>query len=215
MVARGGRTATPALARRRSLAPPAPRPTLRRLACPPFAPEDHRHAARDAAAPRHAYGPNACIICTRIAVEVCRAHGVKAEPLAVALDFTTDQVEGRLGFEPDGVPVGNYNAHVVCIVERRQLIDLTLDQVQNAQLGVVLEPTVLTIPHGFMRGGTVETTINGVHVQYEAHPEERGYLHLEDWNDRPERERVQTLVEAALRGAPIKRLPDRRGRARG
>jgi hypothetical protein len=52
-----------------------------------------------------------------------------------------------------------------------------------------------------MRGGAIETTINGVRVRYEAHPEERGYLRLEDWNDRPERERVQPLVEAALRRA--------------
>jgi hypothetical protein len=145
-----------------------------------------------------AYGPGRCIVCTRIAIEVCRARGVRAEPLAVAVDFTTHLVEGRLGFEPDGVPPGNWNAHLVCIIDRCRLVDLTLDTAASPPLGLHLEPVVLTVPSGFMRGGTVETTINGTRVRYEAHPEERGFLRLEDWNDRPERERVQPLVERLL-----------------
>jgi hypothetical protein len=150
---------------------------------------------------RAAYGPGRCIIATRIAIEVCRSRGVRAEPVAVSVDLRRGIAEGRLGFEPHGVPHGHWNAHLVAIVDGRRLLDLTLDTASSPTLGFHLRPIAIPAPPGFERGGIADAVVHGTMVRYEAHPEERGFLLLEDWNDRPERMRVQPLVERRLRSA--------------
>lgn len=136
-----------------------------------------------------AYGLGRCIIATRIAVELAREAGLTAVPLAVAVDLTTPTVGARLGFEPpEMVPPGNWNGHLVCILGRRQLIDLTLDTA--AMPGFHPQPLSLEIDKRFPAGGVAEASQGEIRIRYAAHPNERGFLNLEDWNDKPERDRV-------------------------
>ena len=107
-------------------------------------------------------------MCRRIGVEVCRARGVPAEPLAVAADIdATGSLKGGSASTPDGVDSAT-GAHVVCVVERRRLVDLTPDQVIGAGLGMDLEPIALTVPAGFIRGGSDDD--QGTRVRYPGTP---------------------------------------------
>jgi hypothetical protein len=55
--------------------------------------------------------------------------------------------------------------HVVAAVERRLLLDLTLDQCSAPEHEVVLTPGVFYgLPPGFERGGAVSYPVNGCDV---------------------------------------------------
>jgi len=170
---------------------------------------------------RRDYGPNACIICTRIAVESFRKRGIRAQPLAVTATIYNPSwtrylsAHDHAGAEHDlqahrvvlgfsgNAPPGTWDGHVVCIVEGRTLLDLTLDQVNEFGHGFDVTPAHLPIPRGLLRGGSVCFTSRGCHVQYDAKPVERAYLTFEDWSDRTERAPVMRLVDALLRaGTP-------------
>lgn len=162
------------------------------------------------------FGANACIVATRVAVEVLRHHGVRVEPLAVQVDIYNpayvENVErgksadaiasdpdcwsAQLGFTAQPQADGELDMHVVAVVERRLLLDLTLDQCSAPEHDVRLTPGVFYgLPPGFERSGTVSYPVNGCAVAYEAHPEEKAYLTAPDWTDRARR---QPFVEATL-----------------
>ena len=86
--------------------------------------------------------------------------------------------------------------HVVAAVERRLLLDLTLDRCSSPEHEVELPPGLFNeLPPTFLRGGRVQHRVNGCDVVYEAHPEERGYLKPPDWTDRVRR---QSFIDASL-----------------
>ena len=146
-----------------------------------------------------AYGTGRCIVATRVAVELARENGIAASPLPVSVDVGSEgkPLWGRLGFEPpDQVPPGNWNGHLVCILEQTRLLDLTLDTVRGP--GGQLQPTTIEVPFAFRKGGAVETSLNGIAVRYEAHPEELDYLRREDWTDVPERDRALTVLRSRI-----------------
>lgn len=167
---------------------------------------------------RATFGANACIVATRVAVEVLRHSGVRVQPLAVHVDvFNPPYVEraqagdddplrdprcwsARLGFTGEPQTGDRVDMHVVAIVEDRLVLDLTLDQCSTPEHDVDLPPGVFYgLPRGFVRGGQVEYMVNGCAVVYEAHPDERGYLAAPDWTDRVRRQRFvdQTLARLA------------------
>jgi hypothetical protein len=152
-----------------------------------------------------ALGTDSCIACTRIAVDTLREFGVRAQPLAVEVtvhnaaaaahiergepEGTFDDREARsfgLGFAPHDLGDDIYNGHVVCIVERRVMLDLTLPQASHPEHGVQLPPaTFEPLPADFVKGGgAVFSAPGGCVVVYRAHPEERGFLALPHWTDR-------------------------------
>ena len=160
------------------------------------------------------FGANACILATRVAVDVLRHHGVRVEPLAVHVEvfnpayvqrIERDEAElaitdptcwsARLGFT-GGQPADRVDMHVVVAVERRLLLDLTLDQCSVPERDVVLKPGGFDgLPRTFVRGGRAVYHVNGCNVVYEAHPEEKGYVAMPDWTDRVRR---QSFVDATL-----------------
>jgi hypothetical protein len=146
-----------------------------------------------------AYGRGRCIVCTRVALEVAREQGLRADPVPVAVDLESELGEGRMGFEPPAaVPAGNWNGHLVCVLENRRLVDMTLDTATDSARGFDLKPIAFEVSRDFTSGGIAGTSVGKTRVRYEAHPEEKGFLSLEDWNDRPERDRTLDLVRRRL-----------------
>lgn len=142
-----------------------------------------------------AYPPNACIICTRIAVEMCRQRRIPATALPVSVKVENEIAETTLGFSEDGVAFGNVNIHLVVVIDRSRLLDLTIDQINDPTYGVSVSPVVLDVDKNFLAGRSSITTVqNGVTLTYTAHPEDKQHLTKEDWNDVPERERVMRLL---------------------
>ena len=80
--------------------------------------------------------------------------------------------------------------------ERRRLVDLTLDTATMP--GLDSRPASLKINAEFVAGGVAETSQGEIQIRYEAHPDERGFLKLEDWNDKPERDRLLPRLRQAL-----------------
>jgi hypothetical protein len=160
------------------------------------------------------FGANACIVATRVALEVLRHYRVRVQPLAVhvevwnpaaveAIDRGEDPAElgppcrvMQLGFTDQPQPDDTVDMHVVVAVEDRLLLDLTLDQCSAPEHGIELPPGIFHgLPPKFVRGGRVDFRVKGCQVVYEAHPDEKGYLIAPDWTDRSRR---QPFVEATL-----------------
>jgi hypothetical protein len=92
------------------------------------------------------YGVDSCIASTRIATEWLRAHGVRARPLKVQVEVYTHAMARRIigdgqtlpgsdewsigvGLPGDLLAPNKWAGHLVCVVEGRIVVDLSIDQV--------------------------------------------------------------------------------------
>lgn len=161
------------------------------------------------------YGPSACILATRVAVDVLRAHGVRVQPVAVHVEvFNPAYVEhiergeheaietdprcwsAQLGFTGEEQGDDRVDMHVVAVVEDRLLLDLTLDQCSRPEHDVVLTPGIFEgLSPEFARGEPKSYPVHGCSVVYEAHPEEKGFLASPYWTESAVR---QPFVDATL-----------------
>lgn len=149
------------------------------------------------------YGQRRCIVCTRVAIEACQAVELKASPVAVKVDVVTPSgFEGHMGFEPLGaVNPGDWNGHLVAVIENRVLLDLTLDSMRVPDADLYPGPVIAPVNAKFAKGQMATIKIDdGLEVTYTAPPENRECLTREDWGDRPERERVLPAVRRPLSG---------------
>jgi hypothetical protein len=155
------------------------------------------------------FGTNACIVATRVAVEVLRACNIRAQPLPVHVEVFnaaaaelvqagrgdlvhTDPVawSAQLGFTGEPQAHGLLDLHLVAVAQDEMLVDLTLDQCNAPERGVRLSPGVFHgLPKGFTKGGRQSYPVNdGCVVVYDAHPEGKTFLSAPDWTDRGRRQ---------------------------
>ena len=147
------------------------------------------------------YGPRRCVVCTRVAIEACRAVGLKASPCAVEVDIVMPSgFEAHMGFEPSGaMRPGDWNGHLVAVIENRALLDLTLDSMTVPDADLYPGPFTAPVDAKFAEGQVTTFEVGGgIEVTYTPHPENREFLTREDWGDRLERERVLPGVLANL-----------------
>jgi len=149
-------------------------------------------------------GRGTCILHTRIATLLARKAGVRARPLTCALtvanaewlalaeelDRMPDVEEWRGGEWALGIGQGKapgqkgYDGHVVVVVEDRWVLDLTLDQANRPQHGIEVRPGYFRVERDWLRGGRrIAFRRNGAFIQYEARPEDRGFLAVPDWTE--------------------------------
>lgn len=161
------------------------------------------------------YGPSACILTTRVAVDVLRAYGVRVQPVAAHVEVFNPAYVGhvergepeaaetdprcwsaRLGFTGEEQEDDRIDIHVVAVVEDRLLLDLTLDQCSRPEHDVVLTPGIFEgLSPAFVRGEPISYPVHGCSVVYEAHPEEKGFVTSPYWTERAVR---QPFVDATL-----------------
>jgi hypothetical protein len=156
-----------------------------------------------AAMTAHGLARRTCIAHTRVAPIVARQAGYRAEPLACQLvvlngkafaratelgrELTADEYQDGDGMWSLGIGYGQspgtkgYDAHVVTIVERKYVLDLTLDQATRPQHDIHLRPGWFPMPDGFMAGDSAPGVVNGSFVRYTAMPEDRKFLTVPDW----------------------------------
>jgi hypothetical protein len=166
-----------------------------------------------------ALGADSCIACTRIAVDTLRTFGVRAKPLAVevvihnadaAAHIERGEPEAaqhdpaawslQLGFVPDDLGDHIYNGHVVCLVEQRRILDLTLGQASRPERGVNLGPGVFgPLPSDFETTGSSFPVTGGCVAVYRPHTNERGFLPLPHWADRSFSQPFVRRIVASLR----------------
>jgi len=144
-----------------------------------------------------------CILFTRIAVDVCRKRGIGAKALSVSVAITADadpEVVILLGIEgqkPHDAPDDFWDGHLVAILDRRLLLDLSIDSIAQPEFGVEPEPFVAGVSPDFASGGMVDLPVRGGRAQYRAQPERKDYRDLPAW-ERGTEEAIARLADALL-----------------
>lgn len=148
-------------------------------------------------------GIDHCILFTRMAVDVCRKRGIGAKALPVSVAMTADAdpevkiLLGIEGHEPKDAPDDLWDGHLVAILDRRLLLDLSIDSVARPELGLVPEPFVAEVSPDFAAGGTVNLPVRGGTVRYRAQPERKDYRDLPAWEQATDDE-IARLADALL-----------------
>ena len=145
---------------------------------------------------KHATGPAECILLTRVAVDVCRACGVRAKPLAVTVEFHADRDPDaliRLGFPGDVAGDDIWDGHLVCIADRRLLLDLTIDSMVWPEVGLYPVPFCEPVRGNFLAGGQMTLPVRGGRATYTALPERRDYRSEPKWEQWPT-EKIDALA---------------------
>ena len=171
---------------------------------------------------------NACIGATRVAVDVFNRAGLEAAPLAVNLFVLNPALvdrlkrEGRLpssGKEldqwnaEDGACLrvvgcqkspGSWGGHLVAIVNRRWMVDLSLDQAEEPRRGIRLPRFVVwPAPRRFLSGWkALDLATRGrAGLIYEARPGDTSFQRTPAWN---RGDRIASLVTAILKRGPAR-----------
>jgi hypothetical protein len=145
------------------------------------------------------YAPNACILATRVGIEVLRYFGVPASAVSTALcvlnaEYITWQQAGSqeplppeahsIGVDPAAVPTQpRYRGHLVLVTDDNTMIDLTLPQVNRPHKGIELQPLVARVPKDFRTNTSWFATKNaGCEVAYQPF-DDRTYKEAPDWRN--------------------------------
>jgi hypothetical protein len=157
------------------------------------------------------WGPESCAVSTRIALDVCRAVGVSAKPLAVAVMAFN---EPAWPLFLDGVPVHEWppeawsvgidpeeRSHVVALVEGTTLLDLSADQLDRPEKRLrVPEPVVARVGPAFLTDGDHLglSDDEGTRLLYRRGGDLNWLHRSPDWTERRRR--------ASIVGALVRRL---------
>jgi len=104
-----------------------------------------------------------------------------------------------LGFEPTVLLPNRWPGHLVLIVERRLLWDLSIDQANRPQHGIVFDrPVVLPVTEPFLRDRERLTTawrtpIATLQLAYEARPGDKSFRKSPNWTEAQARVTVTTI----------------------
>lgn len=167
------------------------------------------------------YRPDCCIAATAILIDVLDYFRLTARPLSVIATVFNPAMSGRI--EREGMPTleeaerdwfpngcyslavgigdpepGKWPGHLVANLADKVLIDLTLDQADRPQHGIVLPmPVVAPFPPELLtEDGQMAGMVNGCRVVYEARPADRSFERSNDWRSR---KRHDAVVGAAIR----------------
>jgi hypothetical protein len=171
------------------------------------------------------YRPDCCIAATAILIDVLDYFRLTARPLSVIATVFNPAMSGRI--EREGMPTlkeaerdwfphgcyslavgsgdpepGKWPGHLVANLADRVLIDLTLDQADRPQHGIVLPmPILAPFPSEFLtEDGQMAGLVNGCRVVYEARPDDRSFERSNDWRSRKRRDAVVAAAVRRLKG---------------
>ncbi len=163
----------------------------------------------------HGISVDSCIASTRIGVEALRRIGIAAGPTAVKVaafnkeghramvaghpEWVREQRDGAygigIGYPTDGP---GWDGHLVITVERKWLLDLSIDQASRPEHGIVLKPFFTR--RAFTSKGVMLLRIpDGGALRYELDPDNKAYKHAPDWRLTKWGPIVKEIV-AAIRG---------------
>jgi hypothetical protein len=154
--------------------------------------------------------PDSCVIATRVFADALSTLGHRADGMAMQATILSpaavqhaqehdclrripdcpergDRALAVLGWDPDAPARGfmeSWSGHVVAVVRRQWLIDLSLPQVHRPELGLNIDaPLVVDLPPEFFKGGkTVELhEESGMWLLYHALPNAK-----DDWRESPD-----------------------------
>jgi hypothetical protein len=169
------------------------------------------------------YRPDCCIAATAILNEVLDYFRLTARPLSVIATVFNPVMSERIAqegmptleeAERDWFPKGCYSlavgagdrqpgkwpGHLVTVLGGQALIDMTLDQANRPQHGIVLPAPIIAplTPDFLTKEAGVAGMVNRCRVVYQARPDDRSFERSNDWKSRKRR--------AGVVGSAIRRL---------
>lgn len=146
-------------------------------------------------------GRNNCVGATAAAVDAYSRLGVMARPMAVRAELLLPGRHLTIGFSGAGLPDGEHDLHLICVVDGGALLDLSLDQ---ARLHEGFSADSLFIdyanvaPEFWSVGGTTSSGLGTGVVTYTNHEDARDYEDSSHWlDDRARKEIVDRVVRRA------------------
>jgi len=167
---------------------------------------------------------DSCIASTAIGLDVLTHFGVLAEPLAVrTLIFNeafASRIEGgaswpkgdeiKTWLEEDGsyslgigmgTPLpGHWAGHLVLLVEKKILIDLSIDQANRPQYNMKFDPFSVEVDNQFLRGIPKVFKHNGCVIRIDVLPNNMGYITSPDWIFVDRRKKTVDNIIRAIKG---------------
>lgn len=161
------------------------------------------------------YRVDSCILSTKIAVEVCRRLGVRAQALAVELiaavegntwrhsaigaNSSEDRFHVRLGTGSEDSPWSGRAGHIVALLDNsRLLLDLSLDQVSSLSHGLILTPRAFPVEKAMVKGAIHGRRFGDTALVYKPYPEDRSFVAHADWRSHGRSEPIVRRTLAAL-----------------
>jgi len=132
------------------------------------------------------HAPDSCLLTVRVLLSVLRivaehnnlpGHPLCPVPLQVLVSTETAHV---LVGRPSDQPL--WHGHVVALVGET-LVDASIDQASPYLGGVVVSPIVRIITPAFLSGESLSVSVAGVNYDYQACPENVGFLDTPAWLD--------------------------------
>lgn len=165
--------------------------------------------------------PNACILAARVGAEALRYFGVRVQVEPVSLGVLNAKLFAQMeagvdpadidwsdgswgvGINPDMLPTSTgpgWNGHLVLVVDKTMLMDLTLPQVNRPKFDIVLDPLIAKLDwEGFRRGERQGFSMNGCLVEYRRRSDlSASFRGAPDWT-RNHKEFVPTVI-ARMKG---------------
>jgi hypothetical protein len=162
---------------------------------------------------------DSCIATTAIVLDILTHYGILAEPLAVrTLIFNkpfADRIENGANWpkgdeihrwcEEDGSysvgigvgtqQPGKWAGHLVVLVEKQFLLDLSIDQAARPKYNMVLEPICVEIDESFLTGKPRVIRHNQCVIRIELLRENsKGYITSPDWTFANRRRKIVTNI---------------------
>lgn len=162
---------------------------------------------------------DSCIASTAIGIEVLTRLGILAEPLPVrAMVFNKPFVARieKTGIFPQGDEIktwtdedgsyslgigvgtqqpGKWAGHLVVLVEKAYLVDLSVDQASRPQYGMTFEPFAIKVENSFFSGTPLVFGYNDCTFRYDVIASNLAYQASPDWMFSGRR---QNIVESTL-----------------
>lgn len=148
--------------------------------------------------------PAECIASTRLAVDLFRSAGIRSRAMACAVNVYSQELTAKEA--PQGRPTtvdsralcelrfgdmresglsvsdGDFDGHVVCLMENQVIVDIGLGGERRPELGLPLQSAAFAAPPGWAAGATAATALNtGCLTSYVARPDDRAFLALPGW----------------------------------
>lgn len=166
---------------------------------------------------------DSCIVSAAVAIDVLTHFGILAEPLAVrALVFneplanhiqndgfpTEQQVQQWTkedGSYSVGIGVGTqlpnkWAGHLVVLVERQLLLDLSLDQATRPQYNMFLNPLCVEVDEQFLSGSPIVFKVEQCVVRFDVLTGNKGYTSSPDWLFAERRKKIVTDTLRLIQG---------------
>lgn len=134
---------------------------------------------------RAGWPPNTCLSATRVVIDLCRSHGLKARAIstAVSVQDASDMVVAQLGRTSGGrLTESGWAGHLVAVIEG-YLVDVTLHQITLA--GHEKLPTIVAKVEGEL-SGDLSVELESHTVTYRPLLSDESYREAADWCEESE-----------------------------